>query len=165
MCTLSWKLYSFIAVASFSRIMRSAIKQKWLRNALRSWPPNSTDLNVIKCQVGSAGQTNLIHGSSTSQLTGLKGSVANILVLDTTARLQGSSGVHGLIGHHGCFGKKGGPGNIREANIMLCLMCRCVKQVLLYHRNGHMIIPQCCHPDVFMLPSTPVFLCIPRTSH
>ncbi|KAK3570928.1 hypothetical protein QTP86_030463, partial [Hemibagrus guttatus] len=46
-----------------------------------------------------------IHGGPTSQLTGIKGSVANILVPDTTANLQGSSGDHALTGL-GCFGSK-----------------------------------------------------------
>ena len=36
MYTLSWKHYSLMAVASFSRIMHHATKQKWLRNGLRS---------------------------------------------------------------------------------------------------------------------------------
>ena len=34
--TLSWKQYSLMAVASFSRIMHRATKQKWFRNGLRS---------------------------------------------------------------------------------------------------------------------------------
>ena len=46
--------------------------------------------------VGCAGQTSQIYGGPTSQLTGLKGSAANILVPDTTAHLQGSGGVHGF---------------------------------------------------------------------
>ncbi|KAK3515662.1 hypothetical protein QTP70_026420 [Hemibagrus guttatus] len=53
--------------------------------------------------VGCAGQTSPIHGGLTSQLTGPKGSAANILVPDPTAHLQGSSGVHGSTGQ-GCFG-------------------------------------------------------------
>jgi len=36
MYTLSWKRYSLVAVASFSRIMHPATKQKWFRNGLRS---------------------------------------------------------------------------------------------------------------------------------
>ena len=35
-CTLSWKRYSLMAVASFSRIMLRATKQQWFRNGLRS---------------------------------------------------------------------------------------------------------------------------------
>ena len=46
--------------------------------------------------MGCAGQTSQIYGGPTSQLTGLKGSAANILVPDTTAHLQGSGGVHGF---------------------------------------------------------------------
>ncbi|KAK3533183.1 hypothetical protein QTP70_013064 [Hemibagrus guttatus] len=41
-------------------------------------------------------------------LTGLTGSAANILVPDTTAHLQGSSGVHASTGQ-GCSGNKKGP--------------------------------------------------------
>uniref|UniRef100_A0A3Q3W8H3 Protein disulfide-isomerase n=1 Tax=Mola mola TaxID=94237 RepID=A0A3Q3W8H3_MOLML len=52
MYTLSWKQYSLMAVASFSRIMLCATKQKWFRNGLRSTtttgPPNSPDLNPIE---------------------------------------------------------------------------------------------------------------------
>ncbi|KAK3543232.1 hypothetical protein QTP70_014109 [Hemibagrus guttatus] len=58
-----------------------------------------------RASVGCAGQTSLIHGGPTSQLTGLKGSAANILVPDTTAHLQGSSGVHASMGQ-GCSGSK-----------------------------------------------------------
>ncbi|KAK3517616.1 hypothetical protein QTP70_013286 [Hemibagrus guttatus] len=58
--------------------------------------------------VGCAGQTSL---SPTSQLTGLKGSTANILVPDPTAHLQGSSGVHASTGQD-CFGSKMGTNTI-----------------------------------------------------
>ncbi|KAK3534682.1 hypothetical protein QTP86_020344 [Hemibagrus guttatus] len=61
--------------------------------------------------VGCAGQKSLIHGGPTSQLTGLKGSAANILVPDTTAHLQGSSGVHALTCQD-CFGSKRGTNTI-----------------------------------------------------
>ncbi|MCI4375370.1 hypothetical protein PGIGA_G00108680 [Pangasianodon gigas] len=44
-----------------------------------------------RASVGCAGQTSLIHGGPTSQLTGLKGSAANVLVPDTTAQ---PCGVH-----------------------------------------------------------------------
>lgn len=44
--------------------------------------------------VGSTGQTSVIHGGPSSQLTRLQGSVANISVPDITAHLQGSSGIH-----------------------------------------------------------------------
>lgn len=37
--------------------------------------------------MGCAGPTNLIHGGSTSQLAGLKGSAANVVVPDTTGHL------------------------------------------------------------------------------
>uniref|UniRef100_A0A6Q2Z8I9 Arrestin, beta 2a n=1 Tax=Esox lucius TaxID=8010 RepID=A0A6Q2Z8I9_ESOLU len=53
--------------------------------------------------VGCAGQTGLIHGGPTLQLTGLKGSAANVLVPDTIAHLRRSSGVHVSKGQ-GCFG-------------------------------------------------------------
>ena len=61
-----------------------------------------------RASVGCAGQISPIHGGPTSQLTGLKGSAANILVPDITAHLQGSSGVHVWTGQ-GCFGSKSGP--------------------------------------------------------
>jgi len=43
--------------------------------------------------VGCVGPT-LIHGSSTSQSTGVEGSAANVLVPNTTGHFQGSSRVH-----------------------------------------------------------------------
>uniref|UniRef100_A0A3Q1EF06 Glypican 6a n=1 Tax=Acanthochromis polyacanthus TaxID=80966 RepID=A0A3Q1EF06_9TELE len=61
--------------------------------------------------VGCAGQTSLIHGSATSQLTGLKGCPASILVPDTTAHLQGSSGVHTST-DQGLFSSKRGTNTI-----------------------------------------------------
>ena len=64
-----------------------------------------------RASVGSVGQTSLIHGGPTSQLTRLKGSASYILVSDTTAFLQGSSGVHVLTGQ-GCFGSKRGTNTI-----------------------------------------------------
>lgn len=52
--------------------------------------------------VGCIGQTSRIHGGSTLQLTGLKGSVAILLVPDATASLQGSSGVCASTAHVEC---------------------------------------------------------------
>ena len=63
-----------------------------------TWPPHSPDLNPV-------------HGGPTSQLTGLKESAANILVPDTRAHRQGSSGVHTLKAQ-GCFGSKRGTNTI-----------------------------------------------------
>uniref|UniRef100_A0AAY5K1J4 CCHC-type domain-containing protein n=1 Tax=Esox lucius TaxID=8010 RepID=A0AAY5K1J4_ESOLU len=67
--------------------------------------------------VGCAGQTSPIHGGPTSQLTGLEGSAANILVPDTTAHLQRSNGVHALTGQD-CFGGKRG-----TYTILACYNC------------------------------------------
>ena len=76
-----------------------------------NWPPNTPDVNpaehlwdVLDKQVQS------MEGP-TSQLTGHKGSAANILVPDTTAHLQGSSGIHSSVGQ-GCFGSKRGTNTI-----------------------------------------------------
>ncbi|KAK3567808.1 hypothetical protein QTP86_026749, partial [Hemibagrus guttatus] len=68
-----------------------------------TWPPNSPDLNPIQHLWDVL--DNQVHGGPISQLTGLKGSAANILVPDPTAHLQGPSGVHALTGQ-GCFGSK-----------------------------------------------------------
>ncbi len=57
--------------------------------------------------VGCAEQTILIHGGPALQLTGLKGTAIIILVPDSTAHLQGSSGVHASM-IQGCFGSKNG---------------------------------------------------------
>jgi len=64
-----------------------------------------------QASVGCAEQTSPIHTGPTLQLTGLKGSAANILVPDTTAHLQGSSGVHASTSQ-GCFGSKRGNNTI-----------------------------------------------------
>ena len=68
--------------------------------------------------MGCAGQTSPIHGGSTSQLTGLKGSATDGLVPDTTADLQRSNGVHALTGQEDLL-------NIREVVIMLWLIGGC----------------------------------------
>ena len=65
--------------------------------------------------MGCAGQTSPIHGGSTSQLTGLKGSATDGLVPDTTADLQRSSGVHASTGQEDLL-------NIRQVVIMLWLI-------------------------------------------
>ncbi|KAK3558608.1 hypothetical protein QTP86_021665 [Hemibagrus guttatus] len=57
-------------------------------------PPNSPDLNPIQHLWDVLDKLVPSMEARTSQLTGLKGSAANILVSDTTAHLQGSSGVH-----------------------------------------------------------------------
>ena len=69
------------------------------------WPQNSPRSQFNWASVGSAGQTIPIHGSLSLQLTGLKRSAANVLVLDTTTHLQG---VHALT-DQGRFGSKRGP--------------------------------------------------------
>ena len=83
-----------------------------------TWPPNPPHLNPIEHLWDVVSP---IHGGPTLQLTGLKGSAANILVPDTTAHLQGSSGVHASTGQ-GCFGSKRGTNNIRQVIVMLCLI-------------------------------------------
>lgn len=57
--------------------------------------------------MGCAGQASPIHGGSTAQLTGAKGSAAYNVVSDTTAHLQRSSGVHNPMGQ-GRFDSKRG---------------------------------------------------------
>ncbi|KAK3541088.1 hypothetical protein QTP86_012747 [Hemibagrus guttatus] len=56
-------------------------------------PPNSPDLNPIQHLWDVLDKQVPSMEAITSQLTGLKGSAANILVPDPTAHLQGSSGV------------------------------------------------------------------------
>lgn len=66
-----------------------------------TWPLNSQYLGPIR-------QTSPIHGGPTSQLTGLTGSAADVLVPDTTSHLQRSRGVHASMGQS-CLAVKGGP--------------------------------------------------------
>ncbi len=83
--------------------MHHATKQKWFEehnNELEvlTWHHNSLDLNPIKHLWDVLNKQVRSMGGPTSQLTGLKGSAANIFVPDTTAHLQGSSGVHASTG-------------------------------------------------------------------
>lgn len=72
----------------------------------------------IWASVECAGKTSLIHGSPTSQLTGIIGSAANVLLPDTTRHLQRSCKVNALM-CQSCFG---GIYNIRKVVFMLWLM-------------------------------------------
>lgn len=72
----SWKQYSLMAVAAFSRMMCTASK--------------SPDLNPIQ-SVGCARQTGLIHIDRNSDLTGLKGYAANCLGSDSTPHIQSAT--------------------------------------------------------------------------
>ena len=130
MYTLSQKRYSLIVVASFSRVMCRATKQKQFRNGLRS---TTMSLRIVlasrftrsqssRVSVGCAGQTtkSLIHWGPTSLLTGLKGSSANISLPITTAHLHGSSGV--LAGAGLLWQQKVDQHNIWQVVIMLCLL-------------------------------------------
>ena len=92
---------------------KAEMVQEWFEehnNGLQvfTWPPNSSRIQSKRASVGCARQTSPIHEGPTSQLIGLKGSAANILVPDTTAHLQGSRGVHAFTGQ-GRFGSKRGP--------------------------------------------------------
>lgn len=68
---------------------KAGMVQEWFEehnSEFEMLTPNYPDINPV----GYAGQTSLIHGGPTSQLRQLKVSVANILMPDTTAHLQGS---------------------------------------------------------------------------
>ena len=72
---------------------------------LLTWPPNS-GFHSNRASVECAGQISPNRVGSTLLLTGFKGTA--VLVSDTTAHLQGSSGVHASMDSD-CFGRKGGP--------------------------------------------------------
>ncbi|KAK3539460.1 hypothetical protein QTP70_008489 [Hemibagrus guttatus] len=93
--TFSLTRYFLMAVASFSRSQSN------------------------RASVGCARQTSPIHGGPTSQLTGLKGSAASILVPDTTAHNQGSSGIHASTGDEEVMGKFGVKERILEGQIVV----------------------------------------------
>lgn len=93
-----------MTVNSCSRTIYPSTKEqkKGFRNGFRSTRTScgvDLDFESNRSQsswtsVGCAGQTSLIHRDSSSELTGLKGSPANIMVPNTRAHLQESSGVH-----------------------------------------------------------------------
>ena len=69
-------------------------KNEVLVNLTSKFPRSQSNWASVRC----AWQTSQIHGGPTFQLTGLIGSAANFLVPDTTAHLQGASGVRELDG-------------------------------------------------------------------
>ena len=81
--------------------------QEWFEDKefkVLSWPQNS---------VRFAGRTSLIHGSPTSQSTGVKGRDANVSVPDTMGHLQKSCGVHVKM-CQSCFGDTKGTYKIKS---------------------------------------------------
>ncbi len=72
---------------------KAKMVQEWFQehnNEFSKFPRTQSNWASVGC----AEQTSPIHGGPTSQFTGPKGSAAKILEPDTTAHLQGSSGVH-----------------------------------------------------------------------
>ena len=115
MYTLSWKQYSLMAVASFSRIIHRATKQKCFRNGLRgttmSWRCR-LDLQIPQISV----QSSICGTCWTNKSDPWRPHLAtyrtaDIVVPDTPTHLQGSSGVHASMGQ-GCFGSKRGTNTI-----------------------------------------------------
>lgn len=87
---------------------------------------------IERCQ--SAQYKHVIHWGPTLQFTGLKESTANILVPDTKAHLQGSSGGHALTGQ-GCLGSK----------------------PTQYPTGGHSLMPDVCIPILLSLLTYKIF--------
>ena len=99
MYTLSWKRYSLMAVASFSRIMPHCHKAEMVQECFEEhnnqfevlpWPPNSPDVKP----------TERLWDALDKQVR----SMEDLFVPDTTAHLQRSSASMG----RGCFGSKRG---------------------------------------------------------
>lgn len=72
--------------------------------------------------MGCPGKLSLIHGSPTSQLSEIEGSTADVLVPDTKANLQKSSGVNVLLGKGRNSLMMGVCYNIRPVDKMLWLI-------------------------------------------
>ena len=72
-----------------------------------TWPQNSSDLNPIKHLWDVLDKQVCSMEATPRNLQVLK----DLLVPDTTAHLQGSSGVHASMGQ-GCFGSNGGTNTI-----------------------------------------------------
>lgn len=66
------------------------------------WPSNPLDINLIGHLLWH-GTTNLVHGSSTTQFTGVKGSAGHVLVPDTTEHHKRSCSTH-VSPDQSCFG-------------------------------------------------------------
>ncbi|KAK3569465.1 hypothetical protein QTP86_031433 [Hemibagrus guttatus] len=106
---------------TFTRITYLSIVADYVHTFIETLFPDGCGLfqqdNALsqsnQASLGCAGQMTLIHGGPTSQLTGLEGSAANILVPDTTAHLQGTSGVYALT-CQGCFGRKRGTNTMMD---------------------------------------------------
>jgi len=90
-----WQWCSLVEVSSFSRIRPLATLHTLFSNSVQfkvfvsKFPRSQSKWASVGC----VGPT-LIHGSSTSQSTGVEGSAANVLVPNTTGHFQGSSRVH-----------------------------------------------------------------------
>ncbi|KAM9391739.1 BAR/IMD domain-containing adapter protein 2-like 2 [Pholidichthys leucotaenia] len=66
-----------------AKMVQEWFEERNIESEVLTWPPNSPDLNPVEHLWDLLDKQ--IHGGPTSELTGLKGSAANILVSDTTA--------------------------------------------------------------------------------
>ncbi|XP_060795918.1 pleckstrin homology domain-containing family S member 1-like isoform X2 [Neoarius graeffei] len=108
-----------------NRIMHPAkLVQEWSEGHDKefkalTWSSKFLGSQPHRASLDCAGQTSPIHGGPTTQLTGLNGSVTNVLVPDTTEHLQRSCGVNRseLFWQH-----KGDLHNIKQLVLMLWLI-------------------------------------------
>lgn len=96
-----------------------------------------------RASLGRAGQTSPIHECPTLQLTGLKRSVANVLVPETTGHLQRSCGVYALMSEL-FWQYNGNLHTIRHVLLMLLLICilrtQSIKSLILSFSYSHLNI-------------------------
>ena len=81
-----------------AHIVRECFEEHYEVFTVLPWLPNAPDLNLIEHLWDVLDRQVRSTLGYTSQLTGLEGSAANVLVPDTTGHLQGSCGVHASAG-------------------------------------------------------------------
>ena len=107
----SWKRYSLMAVASFTRMMCRATQQQWFRNGLRSTTSLRCWLGLQIPQISI--QSSICGMCWTNKSNPWRPHLATYrtccqhLGARYHRHFQGSSGVHALMGL-GCFGSKSG---------------------------------------------------------
>lgn len=98
---------------------------KMLKNSFRNMTKSSKCFIGLQIPVRCTGQTNPIHGVPTLLLRGIKGSVANVLVPDSTGHLQRTlESSHHRSGP--CWQHEGDLHSIKQELLISWLICVCI---------------------------------------